>query len=59
VIKSQSNEVTRGPPELLGGDHIGARALYVLNLIWFGFGYMAQGVLDRMEGYTSTLIEIS
>jgi hypothetical protein len=30
---------SRGCPELVqfvGGVHIGARALYVLNLIWFG-----------------------
>jgi hypothetical protein len=35
-------ELTRGPPEyssalsFIGGVHIGARALQVLNLIWFG-----------------------
>jgi hypothetical protein len=33
-------ELTRGPPELvqpfIGGVHIGARALHVLNVIWFG-----------------------
>ncbi len=35
-------ELTRGPPELvqhfvyIGGAHIGARALPILNLIWFG-----------------------
>ncbi len=34
-----------GPPELvsalsfIGGVHIGARALHVLNLIWFGYGF--------------------
>ncbi len=32
---SQSNELTRAPPEFIGGVHIGARALHVLNLIWF------------------------
>jgi hypothetical protein len=40
-VKPQSNELTRGPPELvqqvrrLWGVQIGARALHVLNLIWF------------------------
>ncbi len=39
----QSNELTRGPLEIVhhfrfkGGVHIGARALHVLNLIWFGY----------------------
>jgi hypothetical protein len=41
----QSNEFIRGTPELvqqsalsfIGGVHIGARALHVLNLIWFGY----------------------
>ncbi len=37
----QSNELTRGPPGLvqhfIGRVHIGARALHVLNLIWFGY----------------------
>jgi hypothetical protein len=43
VTERQSNELTRGPPELVqhvllkGGAHIGARALHVLNLIWFGY----------------------
>jgi hypothetical protein len=35
----QSNELSRGPPELVqfvAGVHISARALYALNLIWFG-----------------------
>ncbi len=45
--KARSNELTRGPPELvqhfrfIGGVHIGARALHVLNLMWFG--YIARG----------------
>ncbi len=30
----QSNEITRGPAELV--QHFGARALHVLNLMWFG-----------------------
>jgi hypothetical protein len=39
---SQSKELTRGPPSvssefsIIGGVHIGARVLHVLNLIWFG-----------------------
>jgi hypothetical protein len=38
---TQSNELTRGPPELvqsfrfIGGVHIGTRVLHVLNLVWF------------------------
>ncbi len=42
-VVPQSNEFTRGPPGLIqygtsftGAVHIGARALIVLNLIWFG-----------------------
>jgi hypothetical protein len=41
MSRSQSNELTRGPPEVssallfIGGVHIGTRALHVLNLIWF------------------------
>ncbi len=41
-LVAQSNELSRGPPEVssalsfIGGVHIGARALHVLNLIWFG-----------------------
>jgi hypothetical protein len=42
--KAQSKKLTRGPPtprdssahSFRGGVHIGARALHVLNLIWFG-----------------------
>jgi hypothetical protein len=40
--RAHSKELTRRPPELLqhfsyiGGVHIGARALHVLNFIWFG-----------------------
>jgi hypothetical protein len=43
LAHSTGNELTRGPPELVqqfrlqGGIHIGARALHVLNLIWFGY----------------------
>jgi hypothetical protein len=39
---SQNNEITGGPPEvssaisLIGGVHIGARALLNPKLIWFG-----------------------
>ncbi len=39
----QSNELTKGPPwvssalSCIGGVHIAARALHVLNLIWFGY----------------------
>jgi hypothetical protein len=42
-LLAQSIELTRGPPELvqhfryIGGVHNGARALRVLNLIWFGY----------------------
>jgi hypothetical protein len=41
-LKPQSNKLTRVPPELvqifrLWGVHIGARALHVLKLIWFGY----------------------
>jgi hypothetical protein len=43
-VRKQINGSTRGPPELytsvlsfIGGVHIGARALHVLNLIWFGY----------------------
>ncbi len=40
-LPAQSNELTSGPSELavsfIGGVHIGARALHVLNLIWFGY----------------------
>jgi hypothetical protein len=41
-LVAQSIELTRGPPEVssalsfIEGVHIGARALHVLNLIWFG-----------------------
>ncbi len=41
-ILPQSKELTRGPLSytsalsFIGGVHIGARALHVLNLIWFG-----------------------
>ncbi len=38
--RPRSKELTRGPPEvssaLIGGAHIDARTLHVLNLIWFG-----------------------
>ncbi len=42
TVPPQSNELTRGPPRVssalsfIGGVHTGARALHVLNLIWFG-----------------------
>ncbi len=40
--QSTGNELTRGTPALsalsfIGGVHIGARALPVLNLIWFSY----------------------
>jgi hypothetical protein len=41
-VQSQSKELTRVSPRVssalsfIGGVHIGARALLVLNLIWFG-----------------------
>jgi hypothetical protein len=40
--KAQSNELTRGflvslVLSFIGGVHIGARALHVLNLKWFGY----------------------
>ncbi len=35
--RAQSTELIRGPSELvIGGVHVGARALHVLTLIWFG-----------------------
>jgi len=43
ISHMHSNELTRAPPELvqqfrlLGGIDIGATALHVLNLIWFGY----------------------
>jgi hypothetical protein len=42
MLDSQSKEFTRGTPAVssapsfIGGFHIGARTLHVLNLIWFG-----------------------
>jgi hypothetical protein len=42
-LLAQSTELTREPPKVSspllfkGGVHIGARALHVLNLIWFGY----------------------
>jgi hypothetical protein len=41
-VRPQSNELSRGSPELvqhsfIEGVHIGARALHVLNLIWFRY----------------------
>jgi hypothetical protein len=40
VLRPQSTELTRGPPELVQqfrlGVHIDIRTLHVLNLIWFG-----------------------
>ncbi len=43
LLRAQNTELTRGPPEVIhhfclfiGGVHIGATALHVLNLIWFG-----------------------
>jgi hypothetical protein len=35
-LEALSTELTKGPPELIQYFHIGARALHVLNLIWFG-----------------------
>jgi hypothetical protein len=37
VGQPYSNELTRGPPELVQHFRFGARALHVLNLIWFGY----------------------
>ncbi len=35
VVHPQSNELTRGPPELVQPFCLGARALHNLNMIWF------------------------
>jgi hypothetical protein len=59
-MEAQSNELTRGPPELIsalsfiGGDHIGARGLHVLNLKWFG--YIAR--LSQWEGGGNFLVQM-
>ncbi len=37
LVNFQSTELTRGPRVSSQGVHIGARALLVLNLIWFGW----------------------
>jgi hypothetical protein len=44
-VRTQSDELTRGPPDsrvslavsFIGGVRMVARALHVINLIWFGY----------------------
>jgi hypothetical protein len=50
--QSTGTELIRGPPELVQhlGVHIAARALHVLNLIWFGGLAVLLAYPSRKEG---------
>jgi hypothetical protein len=56
MSESQSNELTSRPPVLVHGTfvyrgvHMSARALHVLNLIWFGSLAVSLACPDGEEG---------
>ncbi len=65
-ISLQSNALTRGPLRvssalsLIGGVHIGARTLHILNLMWFGYiarlSQWGGGVISTFKWFLPALL---